>query len=146
MHNDTVYLYTGHDEAPKGQSRYVMHEWLCYSTVDMINWREHASPLNVKDFSWAKGDAWASQVIFRNNKFFWYVAITHNSVPGKAIGVAMSETPTGPFKDAIGKALITNDMTTQTTITWDDIDPSVIIDDNGQAWFRWRAARSTRIA
>lgn len=45
VHNDTVYLYTGRDEAPKGQARYVMNEWLCYSSTDMLNWKERPSPL-----------------------------------------------------------------------------------------------------
>ncbi|TDH26637.1 glycoside hydrolase [Segetibacter sp. 3557_3] len=134
---DSVYLYTGHDEAPDKQSRYVMNDWLCYSSADMVNWKEHPSPMSVKDFSWAKGDAWASQVIYRNNKFYWYVAVEHKTINGKAIGVAVADKPTGPFKDAIGKALITNDMTTDTKITWDDIDPSVFIDDDGQAYLFW---------
>ncbi|MBC7827793.1 MAG: family 43 glycosylhydrolase [Chitinophagaceae bacterium] len=137
VHGDTVYLYTGHDEAPKGQSRYVMHDWLCYSSVDMMNWKEHKSPLSVKDFAWVKDDAWASQVTYRDNKFYWYVAVTHSTVPGKAIGVAVSDYPAGPFKDALGKALITNDMTTDAKISWDDIDPSVIIADDGQAYLFW---------
>ena len=68
VYKDTFYLYTGHDVAPKNQSRYEMHDWLCFSTTDMVNWKEHPSPLNVKDFTWAKDDAWASQVIERNGK------------------------------------------------------------------------------
>jgi beta-xylosidase len=137
VYNGKVYLYTGHDQAPPKRNGYEMHEWLCFSSTDMKTWTEHPSPLNVKDFAWAKDDAWASQVIERNGKFYWYVAIEHASIRGKAIGVAVSDRPTGPFKDAIGKALITNDMTTQTGISWDDIDPSVFIDDNGQAYLFW---------
>jgi beta-xylosidase len=137
VYKDKVYLYTGHDVAPARENRYVMHEWLCFSTSDMNNWTEHPSPLNVKNFTWAKDDAWASQVIERNGKFYWYVAIEHATIKGKAIGVAVSDSPTGPFKDAIGTALITNDMTTEAKISWDDIDPSVFIDDNGQAWLFW---------
>lgn len=45
--------------------------------------------------------------------------------------------PTGPFKDARGSALVTNDMTTDTDITWDDIDPTAFIDDDGQAYLFW---------
>lgn len=138
VYKNKVYLYTGHDVAPPKENRYVMHEWLCFSTNDMTNWTEHPSPLNVKAFKWAKDDAWASQVIERNGKFYWYVAITHDSTHrGKAIGVAVSDSPTGPFTDAIGKALITNDMTTEAKISWDDIDPTVFIDDDGQAYLFW---------
>jgi beta-xylosidase len=132
-----VYLYTGHDEAPAGKNSYEMHDWLCFSSPDMVNWTEHPVPLSVKDFTWARADAWASQVIERKGKFYWYVAVEHATIPGKAIGVAVADSPTGPFKDARGSALITNDMTTETKISWDDIDPTVFIDDNGQAWLFW---------
>ena len=70
------------------------------------------SPLNVKDFAWAKDDAWASQVIERNGKYYYYAAVEHDSTHrGKAIAVAVSDSPAGPFKDARGSALMTNDMT-----------------------------------
>lgn len=133
---DKVYLYTGHDEKPAPKEGYEMYEWLCYSTTDMVHWTEHPSPLKVKDFAWAKADAWASQVIERNGKFYWYAAVEHATVPGKSIAVAVSDKPEGPFRDALGKALITNDMTKATHIAWDDIDPTVII-DNGQAYLFW---------
>ncbi|WP_445738375.1 glycoside hydrolase family 43 protein [Mariniflexile sp.] len=137
VHNDKVYLYAGHDEAPNDFNFYKMNEWLVYSSSDMVHWEEHPVPLKTNDFKWASGDAWASQVIERNGKFYWYVTVEHASIPGKAIGVGVSDSPTGPFKDALGKALVTNDMTTQSKISWDDIDPTVIIDDDGQAYLFW---------
>ncbi len=137
VQGNTVYLYTGHDEAPAPRERYVMHEWLCFSSQDMVHWTEHPVPLKVSDFAWAKDDAWASQVIARNGKFYWYAAMEHGSIHGKAIGVAVADNPTGPFKDARGSALITNDMTTVSTHSWEDIDPTVIIDSKGQAYLFW---------
>jgi len=137
VYKNTVYLYAGHDEAPAPQQNYVMNEWLVYSSTNMTDWKEYPVPLRAKDFSWAKGDAWASQVIERNGKFYWYVAVEHGTVKGKAIGVAVADSPTGPFKDAKGSAIITNDMTTDTKISWDDIDPTVYIDDDGQAYLFW---------
>jgi len=137
VYNDKVYLYAGHDEAPNDFNFYKMKEWLVYSSSDMVNWKEHAVPLKITDFVWAKSDAWASQVIERNGKFYWYVSVEHGAVKGKAIGVAISDSPTGPFKDALGKAIITNSMTTKASISWDDIDPTVMIDDDGQAYLFW---------
>ncbi len=138
VHGGKLYLYTGHDVCPAKENRYVMNEWLVFSTEDMVTWTEHPVPLRTTDFSWAKGDAWASQVIERNGKFYWYVAISHATIHGKSIGVAVSDSPTGPFKDAKGSAIITNDLTTQyTKISWDDIDPTVMIDDDGQAYLYW---------
>lgn len=137
VYGDSVYLYTGHDVAPKDKNYYEMKDWLCFSSADLVHWKTHASPLKVNDFSWAKADAWASQVIARDGKFYWYVAVEHGSIPGKAIGVAVADKPQGPFKDALGKALITNNMTTDKKISWDDIDPTVLIDDDGQAYLFW---------
>jgi beta-xylosidase len=138
VYKDSVYLFAGHDETPAGKDGYQMHEWLCFSSSDMVNWKEHPVPLRVKDFGWAKDDAWASQVIERNGKFYWYVATEHATIPGKSIGVAVSDKPIGPFKDALGKALVTNDMTSAASkMMWDDIDPSVIIDSDGQAYLFW---------
>lgn len=137
VHEGTVYLYAGQDEAQEKESRYVMPRWLCFSSTDLVKWTAHGSPLQPADFTWAKGDAWAGQVVERDGKFYWYVSLTHATIPGKAIAVAVADSPTGPFKDARGSALVSNDMTTATKISWDDIDPTVFIEANGQAWLFW---------
>src|ERR1700739_4063120 len=66
VYKNRVYLYTGHDETPAGIQEYNMHEWLCFSSADLVNWREHPVPLRAKDFSWAEDGAWASQVVERD--------------------------------------------------------------------------------
>ncbi|MBQ8242781.1 MAG: glycoside hydrolase family 43 protein [Bacteroidaceae bacterium] len=138
VHDGTLYIYAGHDECPAPQQFYLMNEWCILSTKDMKTFQEHSYKLQAKSFEWAKGEAWASQVIERDGKFYWYVTVEHKTDPGKSIGVAVSDSPTGPFKDARGSALITNSMTTQyTKIFWDDIDPTVWIDDDGQAYLFW---------
>ncbi|HEY8875949.1 MAG TPA: glycoside hydrolase family 43 protein [Roseateles sp.] len=132
-----VYLYAGRDEAPVGGKDFVMNEWRVFSSCDMAHWTDHGAPLNVKTFAWAKARAWASDIVKRNGKYWFYATVEHATVPGFAIGVAVSDSPTGPFKDARGSALVTNDMTKQTDIAWDDIDPAVFVDDDGQAWLYW---------
>lgn len=47
-----------------------------------------------------------------------------------AIGVAVADSPTGPFKDALGKPLFDNG-------SWDNIDPTVWMDEDGQAYLYW---------
>ncbi|WP_437751435.1 glycoside hydrolase family 43 protein [Sorangium sp. So ce1389] len=128
VYNDTVYLYTGHDE-DSATDWFGMNEWRVYSSRDMVNWTDHGSPLKYSDFSWAKGDAWAGQAIHRNGKFYYYVPVTSRSLNRMTIGVAVSDSPTGPFKDALGKPLITANC--------GDIDPTVFIDDDGQAYLYW---------
>src|ERR1041384_3066108 len=90
VHGDTVYIYTGHDEAAEKHPGYVMKEWLCFSSKDMVNWTAHPSPLSLKDFKWAVRDAWAGQAIERDGKFFWYVPMWMDNPRGFAIGVAVS--------------------------------------------------------
>ena len=137
VYNDTVYLFTGHDEAPPGTEEYVMNNWLCFSSPDMNHWIEHPLPLKATDFRWAKGDAYASKVIQRGEKFYWYAAVTHASVPGKAIGVAVAANPAGPFHDDLGAALITHDMLPPTDNEKANLDPGVLIDDDGRAYIFW---------
>lgn len=134
---DRLYLYTGHDEAQRDEM-FNMREWLVYSTTDMKHWTDHGPIMRVADFKWAKQDAWASQAIRKNGKFWFYAAVEHDSShPGKAIAVAVSDSATGPFKDAKGSALITNEMTSKGTHSWEDIDPTVFTDDDGTTWIAW---------
>jgi hypothetical protein len=133
---DTLYVYVGRDEAKEGEM-FNMKEWLCYSTKDLTHWTAHGSIMKPTDFKWAIGDAWAAQMVQKGGKFFFYTTVTHdNSHPGKAIGVAISDSPTGPFKDARGSALVT-DSDTPGPYGWDDIDPTVLIDDDGTPWLAW---------
>ncbi|ATQ75894.1 glycoside hydrolase [Massilia violaceinigra] len=132
-----VYVYVGHDEAKADEKNFVMNEWRVYSSCDMKTWKDHGSPLKYSTFKWAGRDAWAGDITKRNGKYYFYSTVDHKTIPGKAIGVAVSDSPTGPFVDARGNALVSNDMTKHTDILWDDIDPAVFIDTNGQAWLYW---------
>lgn len=134
---DTVYLYTGHDEPPEGVDDYVMNDWLCFSSRDMVTWQDHGVLLKATDFAWASGDAFASKVIEKEGKFYWYVAVSHALIKGTAIGVAVADTPYGPFIDARGSALISSDMIPETDDNKANLDPTVIIDNSGQAYIFW---------
>ena len=127
VYNGRLYLYTSHDEDVTVNNFFTMNDWRLYSTVDMVNWTDHGSPAGYKTFSWGTGDAWAIQCVARNNKFYLYAPI-NNSTGGK-IGVAVSNSPTGPFTDPLGKALASTGS--------GDIDPTVFIDDDGQAYLYW---------
>jgi len=132
---DTVWLYTGHDEAPNNDVFFEMHDWLAFSSKDMKHWQEHGPIMKATDFAWAKGDAWASHMVKKDGRYWFYTTVRHDDTkPGFAVGVAVSDSPTGPFVDAKGSALITNDMTTQTPNDWDDIDPALFIEDTGEVY------------
>lgn len=145
VHKGTLYLYVGHDEYYDGQDsasggkEFNITEWLCYSTKDMKTWTDHGSVLKPTDFSWGIGEAWASQVVEKDGKFYFYTTVQagepYNS---KVIGVAVADNPLGPYKDAIGVPLITDDMTPNGPRGWwNDIDPTVFIDDDETPWMSW---------
>ena len=133
VHDGRVYVFTGHDEDVSVNGPYglfTMNEWRCYSSADMVNWTDHGSPLNYKTFAWSSGDAWASQAIFRNGKFYVYVPITSKDLKKQVIGVAVSDKPMGPYKDALNKPIVSG-------ADCNEIDPTVFIDDDGQAYMYW---------
>ncbi|WP_307802429.1 family 43 glycosylhydrolase [Cellulomonas fengjieae] len=125
VHDGRVYLYTGHDE--DASTYFTMREWRVFSSVDMVNWTDHGSPMSLATFSWADANAWAGQVVERNGQFYWYVPVRQRSTGQMVIGVGVSESPTGPFRDAIGRPLVGNG----------EIDPTVLVDDGGQAYLYW---------
>jgi hypothetical protein len=128
VHGDTLYLFVDHDEDQTINNYFTMKDWLLYSTVDMVNWTYRGTPLTSATFSaWAKqdNDCWASQCIERDGKWYWYVTATIKGEAYPGIGVAVADSPAGPYKDPIRKPLVKG---------WFKIDPTVMIDDNGQAY------------
>ena len=131
VYNDTCYIFTGYDE---GSTGYVMKDWYIFSSTDMVHWTDHGPRLTLSDFSWARADAWAGHCVEKNGKFYWYVPVSHKTISGFSIGVAVADHPLGPYKDARGSALITNNMTTNVDISWDDIDQG-FVDTDGRRIF-----------
>lgn len=141
---DTVYLYVGHDTATT--ESYVIPEYLCYSTQDLVNWTYEGVVLSMKDVDWADNNsAWAGQVVKHYDEasgkdmyYMYYCSWNKYDSGIQSIGVAVSGSPTGTFVD-IGEALILGSFTTyasgdSTGSTWNDIDPTVWIenDENGE--------------
>jgi arabinoxylan arabinofuranohydrolase len=125
VYNDTVFLYTGHDEDTTPSSGFYMHDYMLYTSTDMVNWQDRGVVASLKNFSWAPSNgAWAAQVIYRNGKFYYYCPLQ-----GDGIGILVSKTPYGPFTDTLGHALLNH--------SWNDIDPTLLIDDDGQAYMYW---------
>lgn len=126
VYNDTVFLYVDHDE-DADIGFFNMKNWLLYKSTDMVNWTDCGEVASLKTFSkWGRQDngAWALQCMPRNGKFYAYCPVQLSG-----IGVAVANTPYGPFVDPLGKPLINN--------SGDDIDPTIFIDDDGQAYLYW---------
>lgn len=125
---DTVCVYSGNDE---GGSFFTMNGWRVSCSTDMVNWTDRGTLiLSSESFggSAKKNDDWAAQVIRRNNKYYYYVTVGDPNAGGsRSINVAVADKPEGPFKDALNGNHLAGP-------NWDYIDPTVWIDDNGQAY------------
>jgi beta-xylosidase len=138
VHDCTFYIQCGHDE---GSTGFVMKEWYLLSSTDLVHWTKKVA-LDLKAFAWADANAWAGQMVEKAGKFYWYVPVNERG-SGMAIGVAVADSPTGPFKDAIGKPLIDDafEISNAGFRTPSDtpytIDPTVFVDDDGQAYLHY---------
>ena len=128
--DDTVFVYTGND---LGGSFFTMDGWRVSSSTDMVNWTDRGTIiLSSRDFPNANKDGdWAAQVIRRNGKYYYYVTVNSSTGGGYAINVAVADRPEGPFKNALsGNRHLAGP-------NWSYIDPTVWIDDDGQAYLYW---------
>lgn len=117
---DKYYIYPTSD-----RPNWNTHEFAVWSSVDLVDWKKENVFLDLrKDIKWADVKAWAPDCIERNGKYYFYFC-----GDGK-IGVALGDSPTGPFKDALGKPLLVREGKIQTNT----IDPHAFIDDDGQAY------------
>ncbi len=106
-----------------------------FSSADLVTWTDHGVILDLApDVSWADNSAWAPAVANRNGQYYLYFSgglATGNTA--KQLGVAVSASPTGPFRDALGRPLVTSGQFSggQT------IDPAVFTDDDGRSYLYW---------
>jgi beta-xylosidase len=116
-----VYVYPSHDLP--GSTGWDMVDWHVFSSDDLVTWKDHGVIFGLRDITWAKRYAWAPDCIERNGRYFFYFPADEQ------IGVAVADSPTGPFKDALGRPLIGKGEAGIFAI-----DPCIFIDDDGQAY------------
>lgn len=79
-----------------------------FSSPDLVNWTKHSHVFDVRNAAWAAYAIWAPSVIEANGRYYMFFSAndiqSDNELGG--IGLAVSDKPGGPFKDAIGKPLI----------------------------------------
>ena len=125
VYNGRMYVVTSHDLDT--QAGYDMTDYTMFSSDDMINWRDHGIVFDVqRDAPWA-GRAYAPDMIYRNGRYYLYFPDGASS-----IGVAVSDSPTGPYTDPLGRALVSR-STPNANVQW-LFDPGVFVDDDGQAY------------
>ncbi|TLS42040.1 hydrolase [Streptomyces montanus] len=125
---DTFYIYPTTD----GFEGWSGTQFKAYSSKDLVHWKDHGVILDLgPDISWADSRAWAPTIAEKNGKYYFYFSADTN------IGVAVSDSPTGPFKDPLGKPLIARGA-----YTGQMIDPAVFTDDDGQSYLYWGNGRA----
>ncbi len=141
---DTLWILAGRDEAPPGVNDFIMNEWQLLATKDPAkgDWTHYpaiARPESV--FKWADpGRAYAGQIVpGADGKFYLYAPVSEakSDAPDRfAIGVAVADTPVGPWRDAHpGGPIISQRVPERNTIQ--NIDPTVLIDDDGTPYIYW---------
>ena len=126
-----IYLY-GSFDLP-GHEGYCSDVYHVYSSDNLRDWVDHGVSFSLamtKD-GWAKdlGALYAPDCAYRNGLYYLYYC-----VPDGRCGVAVSDSPAGPFEDRGPMANVHG------------IDPAVLIDDDGQAWFYWGQFDAVRAA
>ena len=124
-----IYIYASHDE--ECQEDFWMKDWHIFSSSDLINWTDHGACLSVDDLAWADNFAWAPDCAYKDGKYYFcFPAGTgykdrvnpEKSTKWMGIGIAVSDSPIGPFVDHIGAPLWTKPYAN---------DPCLFIDDDG---------------
>jgi hypothetical protein len=102
-----------------------------FSSTDLVTWTKHPKVFAAGGVSWVTRALWAPAPIERDGRYYLYFAandIQNNTQLG-GIGVAVADRPEGPYRDAIGRPLIS-----QFVNGAQPIDQDVFIDDDGQAY------------
>ena len=125
------YIYSTTDGAAGWGGYY----FTCYSSKDLKKWEYEGIILDVlKDTKWArnKGNAWAPAIEKKNGKFYFYFSADQGE--RKAIGVAVSDSPTGPFRD-LGHPIV--DKRPNGQMNGQQIDVDLFTDEDGQSYLYW---------
>lgn len=126
---------------------YAMQTFLdAFSSPDLVHWTRHPRVLDVENIAWASYAIWAPSAIAANGKY--YIVFSANDIQSDrevgGIGLAVADTPAGPFKDALGRPLIGAFHNGA-----QPIDPFVFRDDNGQVYLYyggWRHCNVVRLS
>ncbi|MEY4387448.1 MAG: hypothetical protein RLY20_2731 [Verrucomicrobiota bacterium] len=121
---DRAYVYASHDRAATNQT-FIMDDWWVWSSPDLVHWTNECviKPEQTyigKPFT----GCWATDAAYRNGKYYFYF-----SERNKQAGVLVGDSPAGPWRDPLGKPLLTADLTPT-----HEYDSCVFQDDDGQPY------------
>ena len=130
--NNRVYVYPSHDiPAPEGQRQdwFCMADYHVFSSDNLTDWTDHGVIVAQEQVPWGKVDGysmWAPDCVEKNGRYYFYFPDAPRAGRGFAIGVAVGEAPTGPFR-----------LEAEPIRGVAGIDPCVLIDDDGAAYIYW---------
>jgi len=123
-----LYIYPSHDIESNGPDdglggQFQMRDYHVFSMEkaggEVI---DHGEILNVDDIPWASKQLWAPDAAYKNNSYYFYFPAKDKNGLFR-IGVAVSDSPAGPFKAQPKPIKGSFSM-----------DPCVFVDDDGKAY------------
>ena len=139
IYDDAYWIY------PTWSDRYENQVFFdCFTSKDLITWTKYHAILDTSEVKWAKKAMRAPSVIRKDNKYYFFFSANdvHEGEIG-GIGVAISDKPEGPYKDALGKPLI-NEIVNSAQ----PIDQFVFRDEDGTHYMYyggWRHCNVVRL-
>ncbi|MBS1906442.1 MAG: family 43 glycosylhydrolase [Actinobacteria bacterium] len=132
---DTYYLYATTDGTPGwgGKDFYV------WSSKNLVDWTRAEQPFLTLDGAngnvpWATGNAWAPTIIERGGKYYFYFSGHNPTYNRKTIGVAVADSPVGPFVAQPTAMILNNEAVT----SGQAIDPAAFLDpQTGKYYLAW---------
>ncbi|MBO6044244.1 MAG: family 43 glycosylhydrolase, partial [Bacteroidales bacterium] len=109
------------------------HDFKCFSSEDLVNWKDEGVILDLQDLDWGKEYAWAPCIIEKKvgdgYKYYYYF------VANKSVGVAVADRPEGPYRDALGHPMLAQEEIGAPNQV---IDPDVVRDPaTGKYYLNW---------
>jgi len=140
--NDKVYLYPSHDILPPEgvescQGWFCMEDYHVFSSENLTQWTDHGVILHQNNIPWVRPDSyamWAPDCIYRDGKYYFYFPSQANDDGRFTIGVAISDSPEGPF---VPEPEPIKGIT--------GIDPCVLQASDGNAYIFWGSGRCAQL-
>ena len=138
--NNKVYLYPSHDiKPPVGQRQdwFCMEDFHVFSSENLSDWTDHGMIVTQNKVPWVRPNSysmWAPDCVYRNGKYYFYFPSSPNAGGGFAVGVAIADSPEGPFIPEPEPIKGIN-----------GIDPCVLLASDGNAYIFWGNGRCAKL-
>ena len=138
--NNKVYLYPSHDiKPPVGQRQdwFCMEDYHVFSSENLTDWTDHGMIVTQNKVPWVRPNSysmWAPDCVYRNGKYYFYFPSAPQAGGGFAVGVAIADSPEGPFIPEPEPIKGIN-----------GIDPCVLQASDGNAYIFWGNGRCAKL-